>query len=211
MRRVLGGSPRCARGGRPRRGLFASPGKPPDLDRRRHSPGAHRGRADLTWWAAGDPRVGRALSADVRQRRRDGGGERPCATRAGRRRPRPRFMIGSRSSPMMAVFGASAKASINSEIERTFKADYLVSNAIGNDFPRASATTSPRSPGSGPSRESRWGMQKLDGGISGWLPSTRRPSARSRSSTWRAGRWPASPTRASSPTRVCQGPQACRR
>lgn len=73
------------------------------------------------------------------------------------------LMIGVTLVSMMAVFGASAKASINSEIERTFKADYLVSNAIGNDFSPSVGDDIAKIPGVGTVSRVRWGMQKLDG------------------------------------------------
>lgn len=44
------------------------------------------------------------------------------------------LMIGVTLVSMMAVFGASAKVSLKTQIEENFKADYLVSNAIGSDF-----------------------------------------------------------------------------
>jgi putative ABC transport system permease protein len=44
------------------------------------------------------------------------------------------LMIGLTLVSMMSVFGASAKASVDKEIEQSFLADYVVSNAIGQPF-----------------------------------------------------------------------------
>ena len=144
-------------------GLFASPGKP------------------LIWIGAGilgvligvaltSPLVGRpAILALGALYRRMFGSVGVMAEENALRNPRrtaataSALMIGVTLVSMMAVFGASAKASINSEIERTFKADYLVSNAIGNDFSPSVGDDIAKIPGVGTVSRVRWGMQKLDG------------------------------------------------
>lgn len=78
------------------------------------------------------------------------------------------LMIGVTLVSMMAVFGASAKASIKGEIQRTFSADYLVSNAIGSDFSASIADDIAKIPGVGTVSRVRWGTQKL-GGQDQWM------------------------------------------
>lgn len=73
------------------------------------------------------------------------------------------LMIGVTLVSMMAVFGASAKASIAGELEKTFKADYLVSNAIGQDFSASVGDQIAKTPGVGTVSRVRWGRTQLDG------------------------------------------------
>lgn len=71
------------------------------------------------------------------------------------------LMIGVTLVSMMAVFGSSAKQSINGEIERNFKADYLVSNAIGSDFSPSVGDEIAKIPGVETVSRMKWGMGKV--------------------------------------------------
>ncbi|MEI2776677.1 MAG: FtsX-like permease family protein [Tetrasphaera sp.] len=73
------------------------------------------------------------------------------------------LMIGVTLVSMMAVFGASAKASIAGELEETFKADYLVSNAIGQDFSPSVGDQIAKTPGVATVSRVRWGSGSVDG------------------------------------------------
>lgn len=73
------------------------------------------------------------------------------------------LMIGVTLVSMMAVFGASAKASISDEIEANFKADFMISNAIGQDFSPSIADDVAALPDIETVSRVRWGMGTVDG------------------------------------------------
>ncbi|CCI53334.1 ABC transporter permease [Nostocoides jenkinsii] len=74
------------------------------------------------------------------------------------------LMIGVALVSMMAVFGSSTKASINKEIEKNFKADYLVSNSIGSDFSTAVGDEVAKVDGVATVSRVRWGMGEVGDG-----------------------------------------------
>lgn len=71
------------------------------------------------------------------------------------------LMIGVTLVSMMSVFGSSAKQSLKGEIEKNFKADYLISNSIGNDFSPSIATDAAKVPGVASISTVRWGQAKV--------------------------------------------------
>lgn len=71
------------------------------------------------------------------------------------------LMIGVTLVSMMAVFGSSTKQSINAEIDKNFKADYLISNAIGQDFSPSVADQVAKVDGVATTSRVRWGLGKV--------------------------------------------------
>lgn len=72
------------------------------------------------------------------------------------------LMIGVTLVSMMAVFGASTKQSIAKEIDANFKADYLVSNSIGQDFSPSVGDQVAKVDGVATVSRVRWGMGKVN-------------------------------------------------
>ncbi len=73
------------------------------------------------------------------------------------------LMIGVTLVSMMAVFGGSAKASIKDDITYEFTADYLVSNAVGQDFSASIGDEIATLPEVGTLSRVRWGQGKAEG------------------------------------------------
>lgn len=73
------------------------------------------------------------------------------------------LMIGVTLVSMMAVFGASTKKTIDEEINKSFKADYLVSNSIGQDFSPSVGDEFAAVPGVGTVSRVRWGSGTFEG------------------------------------------------
>ncbi len=73
------------------------------------------------------------------------------------------LMIGVALVAFMAVFGSSAKSSVKQEVDRTFAADYLISNAIGQGFSPAVADEVAGIPGVGTVSRLRWGPGTVNG------------------------------------------------
>jgi len=79
------------------------------------------------------------------------------------------LMIGVTLVSMMSVFGSSAKQSLKGEIEKNFKADYLISNSIGNDFSPSIATEVAKVPGVASISTVRWGQAKVKDDDRAWV------------------------------------------
>lgn len=73
------------------------------------------------------------------------------------------LMIGLTLVSMMAVFGQSAKASIDKTISKSFSADYVVSNAVGVPFSPAIADQVENVPGVGAVARFRYAAAKVGG------------------------------------------------
>lgn len=74
------------------------------------------------------------------------------------------LMIGVTLVSMMAVFGASAKASVDKAINKEFVADYIVSNAIGQPFSATIVEDVKKLPGVGKVSPFRVASVKVNGG-----------------------------------------------
>lgn len=85
------------------------------------------------------------------------------------------LMIGVTLVSMMAVFGASAKASIDKAIAKEFVADYVISNAVGQPFSSTIVDDVRTLPGVGKVSSFRYAVLKVNGGsqtVNGIDPST---------------------------------------
>jgi len=88
------------------------------------------------------------------------------------------LMIGLTLVSMMAVFGQSAKASIDKTISKSFSADYVVSNAVGVPFSPAIADQVENVPGSARwpdsvTQQPKWAVSRPRSGGSSRPPSRR--------------------------------------
>ena len=73
------------------------------------------------------------------------------------------LMIGLTLVSMMAIFGASAKASVDKTISESFSADYVVSNAVGVPFSPTIADQVAKIPGVDAVARFRYAPAKVDG------------------------------------------------
>jgi putative ABC transport system permease protein len=78
------------------------------------------------------------------------------------------LMIGLALGSLMAIIGASAKASVDQAVEENFKGDYVVSSVFGEPFSRTIAADLAKVPGVDRIVRQRWAQGERDGDFFGF-------------------------------------------